>query len=245
MAGKKQRRMEQDPAAAERGKGKPKPKPGIKVNVDGIDVGEWGSAFKVDAEKAEKIRDQVEAEAQRIAKDYLWGAGPVKEGGEYPKISSGLFGSGPKASGGPAGGRIFIEGLEEFSRKFGQGFDASTIMSQLLKAYDVPQHPLGEDNVKEPEQSMASSILTIAVQLWDDPLDWQFMVGHNPGEMSYWFTAKFYDNDEGIVLAEGTVIITEEMVLRNTLDEAQLHIERQLADLQEKLVADLAAFEED
>jgi hypothetical protein len=228
MANKKQKRMEQDPKVGTRGK--PKPRPGVKVNVDGINLGSWSDAFKVDAEKVEKIRAQMAKDLQERAAKFL----------QYDSVLFGGSGGSPKAS----GGGIHIEGSDGRARPAGSEFDPSGFMAQLLRMAEEGMM-VGEEDAKEPEDQVATMLLSTAVQMWEHPLNWQFMVGHNPGQSTFWFTAKFYDDEAEDYLAEGTIEITEEAMLQRTLDESQLDIERQMAALQEKLTADLAAFEED
>lgn len=144
------------------------------------------------------------------------------------------------------GGEIHVEGgVAEslFGSSLFGGMRASEMAAKIMGQYAVPTgHDLEGETFKN---AVARLLWNEAIKVWEEPLGWQFMVGYNPGLCSFWFTAKFWDDEADTFLVEGTVEVTEEAMARRNWGDSELDIERQMEALQEKLLADLAAFEED
>lgn len=210
--GKKQRKMETDPKV-QTGRMKPKEeteKPGIKVDIDGMNLGKWG----VDLDAA------VKAMADQIGASFLTGKPP----GERTAPAEGS-------------GRIFIDGMGEFTKQYGPGaFNVGAFGNILEQKWEV-------DSV-EFRDAVAAMLLRKATDVWTHPINWTFGVGYNAGQRTFWFTARYHD-DEGTMLVEETTEVEEETMAERNWDESCLILEGELEKMNSRCEAEIAMFEED
>lgn len=230
MASKK-KRLEQDPSID--------PKTGKKrerrLKVDDVIV--EGDKIKINfsKEKVEELRKQMEEQAQRIVDADLSGSG---------LFGGGIFGGGQRASGPPAGGNINVEGSDGHARPWG-GHHSNHMAGGLMdfiNQYAVPSHLIGEEvNFRD---AVARMLHTKAVECWESLMGWQFACTFNEGQETFWFTARYYDDEAGEPLVTETLEFSEEVLAQRNWDETNLEVERQMEKMHEKCVADLAMFDD-
>lgn len=221
MADKK-RRLEQDPSIDPKtGKKRERrlkdDKPSITVDIDGVPLGDFSKRLN---EAAAKMASSYVFDAKQISK--------LKES--------------------MSGGNIFIEGGDGRARPWvGGGGPANTghLMGRLMdfiNQYGVPRHLMGEGmNFRE---AVAQMLHTKAIECWEGILGWQFAVTYNEGQATFWFTARYYDEEAGEALVTETLEFSEEQLEYDNWDESVLDVERQMQKFQEKCNAEKAMFDD-
>lgn len=131
-------------------------------------------------------------------------------------------------------------------RLFGSGrvsFDSSGHTARIL---DMAEKLYGGGRMsdEEIESNIAKLLLKAAADAWDNVVGWNFTVGYNPGDVSFWLTASYYDDEAEEDLVKGTVELVPEDI-KTGWDGMEEIASEKLSALHEKLSADLAAFEED
>jgi hypothetical protein len=190
-----------------------------KARIDGKPIDVSGK-IKIDIDPAmKKLNDDITDTMRRMAEQM--GAAPLFGGGSPKERGWG----GP--DGRPAGGNIWGAGVADFVKEFGVA--------------EGGMYPKLEGNFKN---AVASMIFRKAVEVWDNPINWTFGVGYNTGQRTFWFTAKFYD-DEGTLLVEETTEVAETIMEERNWDESCLVLEGELEKMHERCEAEIAMFEED
>jgi hypothetical protein len=142
-----------------------------------------------------------------------------------------LFGGGPGGNMGPkerGGGRISGDSMYGFARAFG-----------------VDQNGMFPVLEEKSQDTVSTMILEKAVKVWENPINWTFGVGYNAGQGTYWFTARYHDED-GTMLVEETQVFTEDQLLGEQWDSVeQGGVEVALGKMHERCEAEIAMFEED
>jgi hypothetical protein len=136
-------------------------------------------------------------------------------------------GMGPKERGGGGGGRISGDGMAGFVRAFGVNSDGL--------------FPRLEERSQE---TVSTMIFEKAVKVWENPINWTFGVGYNAGQATYWFTARYHD-EEGTMLVEETQEFTEDQLLGEQWESVEQGVEVALKRMHERCEAEIAMFEED
>lgn len=135
------------------------------------------------------------------------------------------------------GGNIFVEGGDGRMRSWLGDMAKDPAIQKTLR--DV----LGMGERLEDKDSVARLIWSKAIEVWESPLNWQFMVVHNPGQETYWFTAKYYDEEAETIIVEMTQEFTAEQLAAESYDSINVGVERALEDMHRKCEAEIAMFE--
>lgn len=143
-----------------------------------------------------------------------------------------LFGGPPRHSGRSAGGNIFGDVMG------GPLFDPGP-RERGPGARRRPPYEIGSEDQQE---SVVRLLWEKAMLVWDYPVDWQMGVTYNPGQQTWWFTAQYWDDESSTALVKETIEFTAEYAY-DMWEELDVAVERQLTDMREKCLADLAAFE--
>jgi hypothetical protein len=178
--------------------------------------------IKIDFEKIGFTSEGVNRTAEAMRKAIK--AGRIHSFEEYRY----MFGSGPRASG---GGNVFIEGGDGIFHSFYDRLAANTV-NMIGEGVDF-------------KSAVSRMLHSKAIECWDNLLNWQFAVTYQDGQDKYWFTARYYDDEEAspVPLVSETLEFSGEVLIEQNWDETNLEVERQMEQLHEKCVADLAAFE--
>lgn len=231
----KKKRLEQDPSIdPQTGK---KRERRIRVDIgDKINIGKWGSILD-DVDLADTTKKIMEDAA---------GGHPLFGGRGRSKL--------PPERG---SGRIFVDGggRGDFEKSFGASTYIKDLMDHMRNmGIDWGNMEVGEDGLYpriEPQRgdmhwndAVASMIFKKAIEVWEHPINWTFGVGYNAGQETFWFTARYHD-DEGTMLVEETIEVADQVMSERNWDESCLILEGELEKMHTRCQAEIAMFEED